>query len=101
MNNQINIKPGFPSPEVLENRNLEELLKKFPLNSLVLLKVTGQIGKVGEIKITADGPCVRVPNIGLIPVDELRAATVKDIEKSDRFRERDIEKVGDYLFFKS
>lgn len=76
---------NFP-PNNFEDKAYNDAVKEFPKDALVYLKVTRQVGMVEEVRATADGPRVKVYNIGSVPIDEIRLATEKEIGNS-RFRE--------------
>lgn len=62
----------------------EDVVSTYPVGSWVYLLKTRQLGMVDGIRDTADGWAVRVRHIGLVPVDELRKATVAEIDRCFR-----------------
>ena len=73
------------SPEFFQDETYKKAVEDFPKDTIVFLKETGQLGFVEEVRASADGPRIKVKNIGSVPIDEIRLATSQEIENS-RFR---------------
>jgi len=69
------------SPDSFKDNAYEEAVKNFPKEAFVYLEKTKQIGVVEEVRPTADGPRIKVKNIGSIPIGELRLANSEEIHK--------------------
>lgn len=78
------------------DKDYEDACVKYPKQSFVFLTETRQIGIVEDVKDTADGPAVKVFNIGLVPISEIDNATEEQITNS-KFNGY-AKKVGGVLF---
>jgi hypothetical protein len=78
------------------DKDYEDACVQYPKQSFVFLTETKQIGIVEDVKDTADGPAVKVFNIGLVPIGEVKNATEDQITNS-KFNGY-AKKVGDTLF---
>ena len=87
------------TPENFKDSRYEAAVEQLPKGVLIYINRTKQVQAIEEIRPTADGPMARITNIGLVPIDELRLATDKDIALS-RYGKNEIREIDGKYFYK-